>query len=140
VKTWNNMVDGSINWTLPTAGLTFKTDARYNWYIGYTTEMDPLLNIDMSIQKLLFKEKVTLALMAYDLLDQARSISENSNNGIRTERWSNTLGRYVMLSLTYRFGSFGRRGNNMRMGPGMGGPGMGGPGRGPGGGGRPPMM
>ena len=140
VKTWNNMVDGSINWTLSSAGLTFKTDARYNWYVGYTTDMDPVFTVNMDIQKLLFKNKVTLALRAYDLLDQARTISESNSNGVRTERWSNTLGRYVIVALTYRFGSFGRRGNNMRMGPGMGGPGMGGPGRGPGGGGRPPMM
>ena len=72
--------------------------------------------------------------------DESGFTSESNSNGVRTERWSNTLGRYVIVALTYRFGSFGRRGNNMRMGPGMGGPGMGGPGRGPGGGGRPPMM
>ena len=139
VKTWSNMVDGSINWTLSSAGLTFKTDARYNWYIGYTTPMDPILTVNMDIQKLLFKNKMTLALRAYDLLDQARTISESNSNGVRTERWSNTLGRYVIVALTYRFGSFGKRGNNMRMGPGgpgMGRPGMGGP---PMGGGRPPM-
>ena len=41
---------------------------------------------------------------------------------------NNTLGRYVMLSLTYRFGNFGGQRGGMR-GPG----GPGGPGRGPGG-------
>ena len=51
----------------------------------------------------------------------------------------NTLGRYVIVALTYRFGTFGGRRRGGGMGPGMGRPGMGGPGRGPGGG-RPPMM
>jgi hypothetical protein len=141
VLTWNNSIDGSINWTLP-AGFTFKTDARYNWYIGYTTPIDPTVIVNLDIQKLLFKNRVTLAVRAYDLLDQARTISESVSNGVRTERWSNTLGRYVIVALTYRFGTFGKRGNNMRMGPGMGGPGGpgGGPGRGGFGGGRPPMF
>ena len=118
-ETWNNSVDGSINWTL-LAGFTLKTDASYNWYINYT-----------DIQKLLFKNKVTLALRAYDLLDQARIIGVRERDGVITESWSNTLGRYVIVALTYRFGTFGgsRGGGGMRMGPGPGGPGMGGPGR-----------
>ena len=50
---------------------------------------------------------------------------------INGDTQNNTLGRYIMLSLTYRFGTFGgQRGN--RMGPGgpggfRGGPGFGGP-------------
>lgn len=138
-ETWNNSVDGSINWTLP-AGFKLKTDATYNWYINYTSDIDPTMLVNVDLQKLLFKERVTLSLKAYDLLDQARNIGVRESNGVITESWSNTLGRYVIVSLTYRFGTFGgRRGGGMRMGPGMGGPGMGGPGRGPGGG-RPPMM
>ena len=143
-ETWSPSLDGSVNWTLP-GGLTFKADADYNWYINYATDIDPTLRINLDIQKLLFKNKVTLALRAYDLLDQARSINISNSNNMMTESWTNTLGRYVIVALTYRFGSFGnnRRGGGMRMGPGGGG-GPGGPG-GPGmrggmGGGRPPMM
>ena len=144
-ETWTNSVDGSINWTLPTPGLTFKADASYNWYINYATEQEPTLLVNLDIQKLLFKNKVTLALRAYDLLDQARIIGVRERDGVITESWSNTLGRYVIVALTYRFGTFGgRRGGGMRMGGGPGGPGggPGGPGGGRGGfgGGRPPMM
>ena len=137
VRTWSNSLDGSINWTLP-AGFTFKSDARYNWYVGYTTDIDPTVIINMDVQKLLFKNKVTLALRAYDLLDQSRSIGERISNNSRTESWSNTLGRYVIVALTYRFGTFGgRRSRGMGPGgPGMGRPGMGGP---PMGGGRRPF-
>lgn len=139
VHTWTNSVDGSIIWTLP-GGFTFHPEARYNWYVGYTSDIDPTMIINLDIQKLLFKNRATLGLKAYDLLDQARNISESINNNSRTERWTNTLGRYVMLSLTYRFGTFGKRGSGTRMGPGgPGGPGGFGGGR-PGGGGRPPMF
>lgn len=142
-ETWNNSVDGSINWTLP-AGFKLKTDATYNWYINYTSDIDPTMLVNVDLQKLLFKERVTLSLKAYDLLDQARNIGVRESNGVITESWSNTLGRYVIVSLTYRFGTFGGRNNRMRMG-GPGGPG-GGPGMPPGGGrggfggGRPPMF
>ena len=133
----------SINWTLP-AGFKLKTDATYNWYINYTTDIEPTLLVNFDLQKLLFKDKVTLALRAYDLLDQARNIGVRESNGVITESWSNTLGRYVIVALTYRFGTFGgRRGGGMRMGPGGpgGGPGMPpGGGRGGFGGGRPPMF
>jgi len=137
-ETWSPSLDGSINWTLP-GGLTLKSDASYNWYINYTTDIEPTLRINLDIQKLLFKNRVTMALRAYDLLDQARSISISNSNNMMTESWSNTLGRYVIVALTYRFGTFGGRRRGGGMGPGMGRPGMGGPGRGPGGG-RPPMM
>ena len=95
----------------------------------------------MDIQKLLFKNRVTLALRAYDILDQASNISYSNRNNIITESWSNTLGRYVIVALTYRFGTFGGGRNRMRMGgPGGGrGPGGGGPGGPPMGGGGPPM-
>ena len=36
---------------------------------------------------------------------------------------NNTLGRYIMLSFTYRFGNFGEAGQQMRSRMGQGGPG-----------------
>ena len=41
------------------------------------------------------------------------------------ETFNNTLGRYIILSFTWRFGNFGKAGENMRSrmpGPGRGGP------------------
>ena len=142
IRTWSNSLEGTFNWTIPVAGLTLKSEARYNWYIGYTTAKEPEMIVNLDVQKLLFNNKVTLALRAYDLFDQARNINETISNNSRTESWSNTLGRYVIVALTYRFGTFGGRNGRggMRMGggPGAGGPPMGGGGP-PMGGGRPPM-
>ena len=120
--TWSNMASASMNWTLP-GGFGIVAEGNYNWYNGYTTEQDPQLILNAKITKLLFKEKFTLALNAYDILDQAQNLSISDSSNYHTETLNNTLGRYIIVSLTYRFGNFGGKGGHR--GPG------GGPGRGP---------
>ena len=96
--TWANQLQSTLNWTPGQIGLTMKADIDYNWYRGYTTPRDDEFIINAEISQLLFKKQFTLAL----------------------------LGRYVILSLTWRFGTFGgRNGGRRGMGPGMGGPGGG---------------
>lgn len=132
LTTWNNQINGSMNWTIP-GGITLKTEADYNWYNGYTTKQDDEIVINVDIQKLLFKDRFTLALRGYDILDQAKNLTVTDASNYHQEVRNNTLGRYVILALTYRFGTFGKGGARGGMGGPMGGPG----GRGPG---RPPMM
>ena len=123
--TWNNQVQGNMNWTIP-GGLNLIAEARYNWYNGYTTEREDEVILNAEITKLLFKNKFTLALKAYDILGQSKNISVSDSSNYHLETVNNTLGRYVILSLTYRFGTFNNRGGGQR---GHGGrPGMGGPG------------
>ena len=59
------------------------------------------------ITKLLFKKKFTLALKAYDILGQSKNLSVSDASKYHLETRNNTLGRYIILSLTYRFGNFG---------------------------------
>lgn len=115
--TWSNQVDGSMNWTIP-GGINLIADLDYNWYNGYTTPQEDEFIINAEITKLLFKDKFTLALKAYDILGQSKNLSVTDAGNYHQEVRNNTLGRYVILSLTYRFGNFG---------------GMQGGGRGPGG-------
>ena len=128
--TWTNNASFEMNWTLP-FGMNLITDINYNWYNGYSTAQEPEFVWNAEITQLLFNNKCTLALRAYDLLNQAKNLTVTDNSNYHLERRSNTLGRYVVVALTYRFGTFGgKRGNR---GPGMmGRGGMGGPG-GPGG-------
>ena len=60
---------------------------------------------------------------AYDILGQSKNLSVNDSANFHTETRNNTLGRYVILSLTYRFGNFGGQAG----GRGPGGPGGHGP-------------
>ena len=126
--TWNNQADGSMNWTIP-GGINVIAEARYNWYNGYTTPQEDEIILNAEITKLLFKKKVTLALKAYDILGQSKNLSVSDSSNYHLETRNNTLGRYIILSLTYRFGNFNQGG--ARRGPGgpMGGPhgGFGGP-------------
>ena len=66
----------------------------------------------------------------YDVLGQAKNLTVTDASNYHNEVLNNTLGRYVIVSLTYRFGTFDR--SKMRGPGGPGGRGFGGPG-GPGG-------
>ena len=118
--TWNNQIDASMNWTIP-GGINLIADVDYNWYEGYTTKQDDEVVLNAEITKLLFKNKFTLALKAYDILGQSKNLSVNDSANFHTETRNNTLGRYIILSLTYRFGNFNgngqRRGHGGPMGP-----------------------
>lgn len=119
--TWNNQVDASMNWTIP-GGINLIADVDYNWYNGYTTPQEDEVILNAEITKLLFKKKFTLALKAYDILGQSKNLSVSDSSNYHLETRNNTLGRYIILSLTYRFGEF--KGGGGHRGPGgpMGGP------------------
>ena len=132
--TWNNQVSASVNWTWENPGLTFKADYNYNWYNGYENPQPVEHILNAEVQKLLFKNKVTLAVKGWDILGQARNLSVSDAGNSHRETINNTLGRYIIVSLTYRFGTMGGPGSRggmhggSGMGRPMGGPGMGGPG------------
>ena len=115
--TWNNQIDGSMNWTIP-GGINLIADVDYNWYNGYTTPQEDEIILNAEITKLLFKKKVTLALKAYDILGQSKNLSVTDASNYHLETRNNTLGRYIILSLTYRFGNFNKGGGRGHGGPG----------------------
>jgi len=121
--TWNNQIDGSMNWTIP-GGINLIADVDYNWYNGYTTPQEDEIILNAEVTKLLFKGKCTLALKAYDILGQSKNLSVSDSANYHLETRNNTLGRYIILSLTYRFGNFGGGpgGPGGRPGGPMGGP------------------
>ena len=118
--TWNNQVEFSMNWTIP-CGLNIIADADYNWYDGYTTPQEDEIIINAEITQLLFDNKFTLALKAYDILGQSKNLSVSDSSNYHLETRNNTLGRYVILSLTYRFGDFNAAGGGGRGHGGRGG-------------------
>ena len=118
--TWNNQAEFSMNWTIP-ADINIIADLDYNWYNGYTTPQEDEFVLNAEITKQIFKKKCTLALKAYDILGQSKNLSVTDSSNYHQEVRNNTLGRYIIVSLTYRFGNFG--GGAQGRGPGgMGGP------------------
>lgn len=47
-------------------------------------------------------KKLSFSLDGYDLLHQIKAVSYFVSPSGRTEQWSNTIGRYLMLRLHYR--------------------------------------
>jgi len=135
--TWNNSVGGSFNWTLWQNGLTATSDINYNWYVGYRTEQPSRLLWNATLQLPIIRNQATLSLTASDILGQRRNLNVSDTENYHQETRTNTLGRYVILSFTWRFGTFGGRNNRQRGGFGGPGGGPGGYGRGGFGGGRP---
>lgn len=122
--TWNNQVQGAMIWTIP-SGTGINVDCSYNWYNGYTTPQDSEVLLNAEVSQLFFKKKMTLSLKCFDILNQSRNHFVTDTENYHMETLNNTLGRYVMISLTYRFGNFGNAGKQMdsRMQRGgMGGP------------------
>jgi len=125
--TWNNSATASFQWTTK-SGFTAKTDMNYKWYNGYTIAREDEWIWNAQISHTIIRNQATIALQAYDLLGQTRSLSVSDDSNYHQESVSNALRRYVMVSFTWRFGTFGGR-NGRGMGRG----------RGPMGGGRGPM-
>ena len=135
-ETWNNGVNGSFIWTWNLTGLSLRSDINYRWYEGYTVEMPSEAILNAEISKTVLRKQATVALNVYDLLGQTRNFSTSDSGNSHIETKNNALGRYVILSFTWRFGTIGgRNGRNSRNGrpPMDGGAPMGPP---PGGGGR----
>lgn len=126
--TWNNQVSVGLTYDWNSLGLTFESDFDYNWYNGYSTAQPSECVLNAEISKLLFNNNVTLTLRGYDILGQSKNLTVSDSSNYHSETVNNTLGRYIIVSVSWRFGTMGR-------GSGRG------PGRGPGmPGGRPPMM
>lgn len=116
-------------------GLTLQTDLHYSAKAGYADGYNTrtlMWNAQLS-QQFLRDKSLTLSLKVYDILNQNQNIRRTVNANYIDDIEYNSLARYGMITLSYRFNSFGKGkeptggGDFMRRG------GPDGPGRGPGG-------
>jgi len=121
---FSNQLQNTVTWTLP-LDFVVKSDLRFNWYNGYTVKQDPEWIFNLELQKIF--GSLTVAVKGYDIFNQAKSLSVSDTANYHSEVRSNTLGRYVILSLSWRFGNFGKMGGGPGPGGRRGGPPMGGP-------------
>ena len=117
-------------------GLIINTDLSYSNSTGYSQSYDTsewMWNASISYQFLRDKS-ATISIKGYDLLQQRKNVRRSVTANYIDDTSYNSLTRYFMCTLSYRFNTFGK---GKRSEGGMGGPdgfrgGMGGPG-GPGG-------
>ena len=126
-------------------GIVLNSDLSFTATRGYATGFDEnRWQWDASIAYEMLRDRsLTLSLKAYDILGQQSNIRRTTNANYIDDVRTNSLGRYVMVTLSYKFNTFGKGNmpqdrNEYRFGPGGPPPG----GRPPGGrppGGRPPF-
>lgn len=92
------------NYKLPW-NFTFDTDMTFHTRRGYTdSEMnDTRLYWDASLTKSFKQGKWLLKLRGYDLLGQVSSLRYWVSSEGRTEIWTNSMRRYALLTVSYRF-------------------------------------
>lgn len=126
-----NTYGGMFNGTYYTPfGLIVSTDINWAKSEGYSQGYDSnqcLWNATLSYQ-FLRDRSLTLSLNAYDLLQQRKSIMRQNDDNYIDDTMYNSLTRYFMVSVSWRFNTFGK-GNEPKDRNAWGGP-DGGPGRG----------
>ena len=85
--------------------LTIDTDLTVHSHRGYAdAEMnDNRIYWDAALTKSMKQGRWVMKLRAYDMLGQVSNLRYSINAQGRTETWNNTLRRYAMLTISYRF-------------------------------------
>ena len=145
VHTWGAMFNGTYSAPF---GLVISSDLNFSTSSGYTTGYNStqwIWNGSIAYQFLKNKE-ASIQVSVYDILGQQKNIMRTQTASYIQDAIYNSLGRYGMLTFTYRFTTFAKgqepkNRNNEFRGPGGPPPGGGRPGGGGGGfgGGRPPF-
>ena len=141
IHTWGGMFDGTYSAPF---GLVISTDLRYSTTSGYSAGYNSaqwIWNGSVAYQFLADKQ-AAVTLSVYDILGQRKNIYRNVTANYIEDAIYNSLGRYGMLTFTYRFNTFKKGEQPKDRIEGRWGPGGLGGGRGFGGGrtgGRPPF-
>lgn len=99
--------NGPIVW-----GLEYDTEIKMYSRRGYNDHSmnDDYLIWNASISKSLLKGKpLTLRLQVVDLLGQRSNVQNNINSQGRTETWHNSVPRYALLHVVYKFNSMAKK-------------------------------
>ena len=137
VHTWGAMFNGTYSAPF---GLVISTDLNFSSTSGYSTGYNTnqwIWNGSIAYQFLKNKE-ASIQISVYDILGQQKNVMRTQTASYIQDAIYNSLGRYGMLTFTYRFTTFAKgqepeSRNDFRGGP--GGPGGPPPGGRPGGGG-----
>jgi hypothetical protein len=139
INTWGGMFNGTYSAPF---GLVISTDLRYSTTSGYSAGYNSdqwIWNGSVAYQFLRDKQ-AAVTLSVYDILGQRKNIYRNVTGDYIEDVFYNSLGRYGMVTFTYRFNTFkkGEQPKDRNADRWGGGPGRFGPGGRPGGG-RPPF-
>ena len=107
VHTWGAMFNGTYSAPF---GLVISTDLNFSSTSGYSTGYDTkqwIWNGSIAYQFLRNKE-ASIQISVYDILGQQKNISRTQTASYIQDAIYNSLGRYGMLTFTYRFTTFAK--------------------------------
>lgn len=110
VSAWSFIFPLHCNIKLP-LNFRLSTDLAYDKVTGYN---DDEMNISQwvwnaRLSKGFLKNKLTVALDGFDILNQLKSTTFTLNAQGRTEQWTNSLPRYAMFHIAYKFTTGAKR-------------------------------
>lgn len=89
-------------------GFVFNTDYSYRYYYNASssgfTQSYSLWNAGIG-RKFLKRRTAEVRVTMYDILKQNKNLQHNIADNYIQDSWTNTLGRYVMATFSYRFNS-----------------------------------
>ena len=108
INYFNHRVGGEMFLNLP-FDFIITSNINYNFFRGYDDDFDRDMTMwTADLSKRVFKNKQgTIKLSVYDILRQNNNFSRTTTDNYVEDLRSNTLGRFAMLSFSYRFNSFG---------------------------------
>lgn len=109
ISTWDYSIRGEILYETK-KGFEFGTDAAYNIYKGYTDGYgDPNLIWNAKISKTV--KSVVFSLACADILNQKRSLHRTASGEYFQDSYSNVMGRYFLLGISFNFGKMNAKNN-----------------------------
>lgn len=103
---WQHQLKGKLDWTLPLR-LHLNTSINYHNYAGYVSrKRENWIMLDGEVERsFLKKDNLSIALALHDVFNQNNGFLQEYSATALTQTYQQTLGRYAMLSLRYRFDS-----------------------------------
>ncbi|MBQ0127930.1 MAG: outer membrane beta-barrel protein [Bacteroidales bacterium] len=109
MNTWNMALRGNILYETKN-GFEFGTDASYTTYKGYTNGYGkPALIWNAKVSKTV--KSLVFSLGCADILNQNRSLQRTSSAEYYQDTYTNVLGRYFLLGISFNFGKMNAKNN-----------------------------
>ncbi|MGB7526407.1 outer membrane beta-barrel protein [Sphingobacterium cellulitidis] len=105
VSSWTPTLIGSVNIT-PTTIFGADLSKSFNSGYGPLTSANPFIINTYIEQKLLKDQRGTLRFQAFDLLNEQTNLSRTVQENMTIDRQTNRLGRYFMLTFTFKLQKF----------------------------------
>lgn len=101
---WQHHLQGKLTGHLP-ANFTLNADANYHNYAGYLSgKRENWVMLDLEVERTFLREKnLFVCITAHDLLNRETGFQQQYSATALTRSYEKTLGRYLLLTLRYRF-------------------------------------